>query len=218
VGFNANRVRGVGRENFVTPNPNDPAALAFNNQGFGANVGFNLPLFEFEGLSFDLTATYNFAYVDPDPTDALGLQPLVTHTILGSLRAIYGRGTAQAAAGAGGVSMEDELDAFTADPANGSPYLSSQLIEQGAPLQLGDRVGQPPQARRDSRRQYQQAIQQAAREQADRDRSGVLQSAGTVQEEARRRALEEAERAKEPEPPPPPPVAPPSSVEIPPED
>lgn len=203
VGFNANRVRGVGRDLFNIPNPNDPAVLAFNNQGFGVNVGLNIPLFESGGLSFDLAATYNFNYVDPDPDGALNLDPLATHTAIGTLRGLYGRGTAQRAAGAGGRSLSDELDAFTADPATGSPLLSNQLMEAGDPLQLGRRVGRPPEPRRDSRQAYQRQIQQQAAEQAAREKAGVVQSVGTVQEEARRAAEEEARRKAEEEKEPP---------------
>ncbi len=206
VGFNANRVRGVGRELFPTANPNDPAVLAFNNQGFGANVNLTLPLFEAAGLSFDLTGTYAFNYLDPDPDGVLNIDPLVTHAIVGTLRGIYGRGTAQVAADVGGRTLEDELDAFTADPVNGSPLLSNQLMNAGDPLQQGRRVGRPPEQRRDSRQAYQQAIQQQAREQKAREQSGVLQSEGTTQEEARRAAEAEQKRkeAEEHAPPPPP--------------
>jgi hypothetical protein len=145
--------------------------------------------------------------------------PLATHTVIGTLRGIYGRGAAQAAAAVGGRTLNDELDAFTADPSTGSPLLSNQLMQAGDPLQQGRRVGQAPEPRRDSRQAYQQQIQQQAREQQERERAGVTQSVGTVQEEARR-AAEAAEKEAEEEEARPPPVAPvaPVSPEQPPAD
>jgi hypothetical protein len=135
--------------------------------------------------------------------------------VFGTLRLVYGRGAAQLAAEVGGRTIQDELDAFTADPRNGSPLLSNQLMQQGDPLQLGRRVGQAPEPRRDSRQAYQQQILQQSQQQKEREQSGVVQSVGTSDQEQRRAAEEEKLRLEQekqkpklpvwPDAPPPPP-------------
>lgn len=202
VGFNVQRTKGVGAELFRNVNVNDPIVVAFNNQGAGANVQLALPLYREDPLAFDLAGTYNYAYNDLDPNDVNpDIAPIEQHVALLSLRGTFGRGAAQAAVGAGGRRDTDELDAFSADPRNGSPLITQRLLQQGAPvMERGDRPGLPPRQRRDSRQAYQQSLRQEALEREARERSDAIQGVGSYEDEEKRRLEEEKkrqERAKE---------------------
>lgn len=199
LGFNAQRARGVGREAFEALGTDPRITAAFNNQGFGLNAGLLIPLFESGGFFFDSALTYTFTYSDTDPQDVLGIDPLRVHAGLFTLRGTWGRGTAQGASGAGGASDSDELDAFSANPRDGSPLTTARLVQQGA--RNFDLPGQRPgqgqaEARRDSRQAYQQSLRQQKIEQDARDRSAAVQGTGSYQEEERR-AQEREKKAAE---------------------
>jgi hypothetical protein len=101
LGVNANRTRGVGQDLFTLPAEATALVAAFDNDGLGANAGVAMPLWTSGDFSVDANLAYNFNRVvigRPVP----GLPPeLVTHVGLFTLRGLYGRGTAQDAAGAG---------------------------------------------------------------------------------------------------------------------
>lgn len=197
LGFNANRTQGVGQELFEGFAANDPLVAAFNNYGLGATAGFAMPILVSGPFSVDAVLTYNFNWVDTDPNDVTNIAPLATHVGLLTLRAIFGRGTAQGASGAGGQVDTDELDAFSANPATGAPLLTQRLLRQGAPLQTGARPGEPPEARRDSRQAYQQSIRQQAIEQEAREKAGAMLGVGSsIEEEKRALEREKAEQKK----------------------
>ncbi|MEQ9498277.1 MAG: hypothetical protein RIT81_15500 [Deltaproteobacteria bacterium] len=200
VGFNAQRTQAVGQDLFRGVDPRDPVVAAFNNQGFGAIANIAYPIFREDPFAFDLNASYSFTYNDLDPTDAQGLEPIRQHLALLAIRGTFGRGAAQQAVGAGGRRDTDELDAFSANPRDGSPLITQRLLGQGAPvLQRGERPGLPPReaGRRDSRQQYQQSLRQEQLEQEARDRSTAVQGIGSYYEEEQRRL--EAERDKQEE-------------------
>ncbi len=197
IGFNANRTQGVGQDLFQGFDANDPLVAAFNNYGFGATAGFAMPILISGPFSVDGVLTYNFNWVNTDPNDTTGIPPLLTHVGLLTIRAVFGRGTAQGASGAGGRVDSDELDAFSANPATGAPLLTQRLLRQGAPLQTGERPGEAPAARRDSRQAYQQSIRQQRIEQEARERAGAMMGTGTsAQEEKRALEREKAEQEK----------------------
>ncbi len=203
IGFNAQRTQAVGQDLFRGINPNDPIVAAFNNQGFGAVANIAYPIYREDPFAFDIAASYNFTYNDLDPNDVLGQDPVRQHLALFALRGTFGRGAAQQAVGAGGRRDTDELDAFSANPRDGSPLVTQRLLGQGAPmLQRGERPGLPPReaGRRDSRQQYQQSLRQEQLEREARERSDAVQGIGSYQEEEERRRQEEREkqeRAKE---------------------
>lgn len=202
IGFNAQRTQGVGQDLFGTgAPPNDPNArrivAAFNNQGYGAVANIAYPIYREDPLAFDLAASYSFAFNDLDPDGELMQTPIRQHLALFALRGTFGRGAAQQAVGAGGRRDTDELDAFTANPRDGSPLVTQRLLGQGAPmLSRGDRPGLPPrdEGRRDSRQQYQQSLRQEQLEREARERSDAVQGIGTYQEEEARRQREEREK------------------------
>lgn len=198
LGFNAQRAQGVGRENFAALGTDPRITAAFNNQGVGLNAGLLIPIFESGGFFFDSALTYNFTYSDTDPEDTLGIDPLLVHTGLFTLRGTWGRGAAQGASGAGGASDQDELDAFSANPRDGSPLTTARLVQQGARnfAPPGQRPGQQPEARRDSRQAYQQSLRQQKVEQEARERSAAVSGTGSYQDEERR-AQEREKKAAE---------------------
>ena len=206
LGFTANRTEGVGRQLFRGfPTDGDPAAAAllaaFDNVGLGLNAGMTMPLWTDGPVTVDGALAYNFNYIELAPSADLGIDPLQTHTALFTLRAVWGRGTAQGAAGIGGRTEADELDAFSANPRNGSPLVSSRLLRQGAPMmELGSRPGAPPEARRDSRQAYQQSLRQQQIEREARERMDIVQGVGSYQDEERRAQIaaeKELERRRE---------------------
>lgn len=199
LGFNGNRTTAVGQDRFVGVDPNDPLVAAFNNYGFGVTAGMALPIFVSGPFSVDGTLTYNFNWVDTDPNDVTNIPPLLTHVGLLTFRMVFGRGTAQNAAGVGGRIDSDELDAFSANPVSGAPLLTQRLLQQGAPLQQGGRPGEAPQARRDSRQAYQQSIRQQQLEAEAREKAGALLGMGTSEEEERRALEREKEAQKKAE-------------------
>ncbi len=197
LGANAQRTVGVGGELFAGVDPNDPLVAAFNNYGYGATAGMALPLVITGPFSIDATATYNYNWVNTDPGDLIeGLTPLATHVGLFTLRGVFGRGTAQGAAGIGGRVDSDELDAFSANPATGAPLLTQRLLRQGAPLRTGDRPGVAPQPRRDSRQAYRQSIRQQKIELEAREAAGATLGTGTSEVEEQRALEEEKEKQK----------------------
>lgn len=199
LGVNGNRTQGVGRDQFVVADPNSPIAAAFNNYGFGVTAAMAMPIFASGPFAVDANLTYNFNWVNTDPDDVTGIPPLLTHVALLTLRAVLGRGTAQNAASVAGRTDADELDAFSANPRDGAPLLTQRLLQQGAPLSVGDRPGQAPQARRDSRQAYQQSIRQQAVEREALERAGAAVGTGAYQEEEKRAQKAEEERQKKEE-------------------
>lgn len=196
VGFNAQRTRAVGQELFRGVAPNDPIAVAFNNQGYGAVAQIAYPLYRDDPFAFDVTASYNFTYNDLDPEDVTGFEPIRQHIALLALRGTFGRGAAQQAVGAGGRRDTDELDAFSANPRDGAPLVTQRLLTQGAPmLDRGSRPGLPPEpTRRDSRQQYQQDLRQETLDREARERSDAVLGEGTYAEEEARKQKAERER------------------------
>lgn len=197
LGANAQRTQGVGQELFGGVDPNDPLVAAFNNYGYGATAAMALPLIVTGPFSVDATLTYNYNWVNTDPGDLIdGLTPLATHVGLFTLRGVFGRGTAQGAAGIGGRVDSDELDAFSANPASGAPLLTQRLLRQGAPLQTGERPGEAVQPRRDSRQAYRQSIRQQKIEQEARQAAGAMLGTGSSEVEEERALEEEKEKQK----------------------
>lgn len=212
AGANINRTQGVDKDKFRASNAQDALQMtAFNNWGAGAQLGVMLPIYRAGQLSVDLQAGYLYSWANTDPDHLLNIPSTDTHTGVVALRMLWGRGTAQRAAQAGGQGADAEAGAYGADPRTGAPLLSSQFYtpdpQLGAPTPVNERAN--PNA---SPRDYRQAqAAEAAAQPVGNGASGQVQAVASSEEEARRaearrreeerrRIEDEALRPPEPEP------------------
>jgi hypothetical protein len=199
AGFNANRTRGAGLQAVADAgavnNLAINAARANNNDGIGANAALLAPIWGSGPYSIDASVNYNFNWFDSDPDGLLlidpnnpgagTIPPTATHTVLFVVRLLWGRGPLQEITQAGGFVNGDELDAFSRDPASGSPLVSSQLSNFGAPIfsdTLGERPGEPVVERRSRQAEAEKRTVEARSDEA-RGRSDIVRGSTTVQQE-----------------------------------
>lgn len=214
AGVNAARTRGVGAE-FLPPAPSRQGggtvfAATNNNTSFGAGGGAQMPLLREGGFLFDANLTYNYLYTSREPINEDDDGETGIHAVFLAIRGTWGRGPLDAI-----DETQGELDAFSANPATGSPLTSARLLNQRQALNEGTRgraPGLPAEGRRDSQQGYQAGLQAAAAGRAERIRAGSEMGEGSVaQEEA---AAQERMQSM----PPPEPQRRPTFEEIPPED
>jgi len=220
VGVNYADVKTVGQDLFLGFEDINEWAAQLENRVLGINATLAVPLFEIGGMVVDANLTYNFAYIDQDPTGDLRriseaaraentqvarignigppvpLQPTQTQIGLLTLRMVWGRGTLQtgsAALGGGGGGGRG-ADQYGQDPRTGNPLGSARLVDGDQPLldgTAGPAPGVPPDAKSDKERFNRSQRQKKINNKAS-SRGQIVNQNKTAQQEA-----DDAKKAEE---------------------
>ncbi|MEE2902291.1 MAG: hypothetical protein VYC39_08175 [Myxococcota bacterium] len=222
LGTNIAELEPVGEDLFLGFDDVGQLAAQLQNRVIAFNANIEIPLFEVGDTLFDATFTYNYVYVDQDPTGELRdlqtqdagldnqvarvgnvgppipLSPTETHLGVLAVRGVWGRGSLQTARGGGGGPPRDQ---FSQDPRTGGPLGSARLVNGDQPL-LDGTAGRAPGMPREAtsaRQRHQQQKRRLEESKKRVNRGRLLNQNKTAQQEREEADREEDRKRKESE-------------------